>query len=296
MNSADYRVTSLLTEHLGFAPLTLIDEVINDVNQIMYNCTDALERFLMKRRAAQLQQLGKPTDNDGDGDVLMDGTTQPEAAGVFPAEEIRLGAAELETLLVSHVDKNFDKFELYTLRNIFTMPRDLVEGGWIRLKHQENVTADSVGKGSGDVDEVIKPLVDSINLELQLRKMLLLHKVKAGKIVELLRHYKRCVIAVTQAGAELKLLPEAATILKDLQPMNENVYYLLGQVDELLKQVLRLNDKFMKDEQVNGLRNMKFGASLRDRYIRDKSLKILDEIGVLGSDVGGKVLYSAYAQ
>lgn len=295
MNSTDYRITSLLTEHLGFAPLTLIDEVINDVNQIMYNCTDALERFLMKRREAQLQQLGKPTNDDGD--VVMD-SNLPELAGVFPADEIRLGAAELETLLVSHVDKNFDKFELYTLRNIFTMPRDLVEDGWIRLKHQEHVTADAIRHGVGDVDESIKPLVDSINLELQLRKILLLQKNKAAKILELLRHCKRCVAALTQSGPDLKLLPETLVTLKShLQPMNENLYYLLGQVDELLRQVLRLNDKFMKDELVDGMRNMTFNPTARDRYIREKSLRILDEIGVLGSgEVGAKVMYSAYAQ
>lgn len=297
MNSTDYRITSLLTEHLGFAPLTLIDEVINDVNLIMYNCTDALERFLMKRREGQLQHLGKASNDDGD--VVMDGNVQSEADGVFPAEEIRLGAAELETLLVSHLDKNFDKFELYTLRNIFTMPRDLVEEGWIRLKHQEHVTSDAIHKGTGNIEESIKPLVESINLELQLRKILLLQKNKAARIVKLLRNYKRCVNAVTQSGPELKLLPETlATLKSHLQPMNENVYYLMGQVDELLKQVLQLNDKFMKDELINGMRNMKFDPTARDRYIREKSLKILDEIGVLRSEggLGAKVMYSAYAQ
>lgn len=299
MNSADYRVTSLLTEHLGFAPLTLIDEVINDVNQIMYNCTDALERFLMKRRESQLQELNKNANSDDD--VLMSGNTELEVnSQVFPAEEIRLGAAELETLLVSHVDKNFDKFELYTLRNIFTIPRDLVEGGWIRLKHHASIDSESILVRSSDSDERIKPLVDKINLELQLRKILLLQKNKASKIVELLRHYKHCVDAITQTGPDSRLLAETiATLKHHLQPMNENVYYLLGQVDELLKQVLQLNDKFMKDESLNGMRNIKFGPTARDNYIREKSLKILDEIGVVGSDVQlgltAKVLYSAYA-
>lgn len=299
MNSADYRVTSLLTEHLGFAPLTLIDEIINDVNRIMYKCTDALEQFLMKRRESQLQQLAAA--KNADDDVRLDAGTQKEQAKVFSEDEIRLGAAELETLLVSHVDKNFDKFELYTLRNIFTIPRDLVEGGWIRLKHQEGVTGEFLlAQSSADLDAHLQPLVDSINFELQLRKLLLLQKNKAAKILDLLRHYKHCVETITQAGPHLKLLPETiATLKHHLHPMNENVYYLLGQVDDLLKQVLRLNDKFMKDESLNGLRNIHFGPSARDNYIREKSLKILDEIGVLGTDakhLSAKVLYSAYAQ
>ena len=32
----DERTTAILTEHLEFAPLTLIDDVINAVNEIMY--------------------------------------------------------------------------------------------------------------------------------------------------------------------------------------------------------------------------------------------------------------------
>lgn len=281
MNSTDYRVTALLTEHLGFAPLTLIDQVINDVNGIMYKCTDALERFLTKRRDAQ---VSANSDN------------------VFSGDEIKLGAAELETLLESHVDKNFDKFELYTLRNILTIPGDLVDNGWIRLKHHDGLTAKSVNmSASAESDDRISSLVASINLELQLRKMLLLQKEKAAKIVGLLRHYKQCVETITLAGANSKLLAEtAATLRLHLQPLNENVYYLLGQVDDLLKRVLQLNDKFMKDESLDGIRNIKFGPTVRDNYIREKSLRILDEIGVLQSDTPlgqpAKVLYSAFAQ
>lgn len=268
MDSTDYRVAALLTEHLGFAPLTLIDEVINDVNQIMYNCTDALERFLTKRRDSQLAS----------------------SALAFPAEEIRNGAAELETLLVLHVDRNFDKFELYTLRNILTLPRDLVEGGWIRLKHHEDIELPADGRP----DTRVAPLVASINLELQLRQMLLLQKERANKIVALLRQYKACVELLTLAGPESRLLKESAELLRQLQPMNENLYYLLGQVDALLKQVLRLNDKFMKDETLRGMQHARFGASARDTYIREKSLRILEEIGVVKAQTG-TVVYSAYA-
>ena len=41
----------------------------------------------------------------------------------------------LETLLESTVDKSFDKFEIYTLRNILTVDREV--GGWVRLAHYE---------------------------------------------------------------------------------------------------------------------------------------------------------------
>uniref|UniRef100_UPI002FC7F521 Mis12 domain-containing protein n=1 Tax=Halalkalibacter flavus TaxID=3090668 RepID=UPI002FC7F521 len=49
--------------------------------------------------------------------------------------EIENGLNQLETLLEATVDKAFDKFEIYVLRNILTVPEDLV--GWIRLGHYE---------------------------------------------------------------------------------------------------------------------------------------------------------------
>lgn len=292
MNSGDYRATALLTEHLGFAPLTLIDEVINDVNQIMYNCTDALERFLIKRRATQIQKLRENGDT----------TLHPQNDAIFPLDEIKLGAAELETLLVSHVDKNFDKFELYTLRNIFTIPMDLVEGGWIRLKHHEEMEISP----SDDLDDTnrnndqIKPLVENINFELQLRKILLLQKRKATKLLQMLNQYKECVDKIILTNSNTKLLSDVAKTLKQhLQPLNENVYYILTQVDDLLSQVKRLNAKFMNDESPKNLNDLQFAPTLRDRYIHDKSKQIMEEVGVLGSGVKehslAMVMYSAYA-
>lgn len=296
MNSTDSRVTALITEHLGFAPLTLIDEIINDVNTIMYKCTTGLVEYLESKRNSQLDELKKELDKD----VILD-NSQIDHKKVFSLEEIQLGAASLETLMVSHVDKNFDKFELYTLRNIFTIPPDLVQNGWVRLKHHENINREFLeAEINTDLDAQLKPLVDSINFELQMRKLLMLQKAKAERIVELLRHYRTCVEAVAQAGPDLKLLPETISMLKNnLMPMHENLYYLLDQVDGLLRQVLQLNDRFTNDKSLVGMKSVQFGPSARDTYIREKSLKILDEIGILSgdpTDPSRKVLYSASAQ
>lgn len=49
--------------------------------------------------------------------------------------EIENGLHQLETLLESTVDKAYDKFEIYVLRNILTVPEDLIS--WVRLRHYE---------------------------------------------------------------------------------------------------------------------------------------------------------------
>lgn len=57
-------------------------------------------------------------------------TDHPEAK-----DEIENGVHQLETLLEATVDKAFDKFEIYTLRNILTVPDELAP--WMRLGHYE---------------------------------------------------------------------------------------------------------------------------------------------------------------
>ena len=71
MSAPDARTTELLTEHLGFPPIALIDDIINAVNGIMYKCTTAVEDYLLSHQPKE-----------------MDLTT-----------EIEHGTAKLETLL-----------------------------------------------------------------------------------------------------------------------------------------------------------------------------------------------------
>ncbi|KAI5304467.1 hypothetical protein KEM56_006466 [Ascosphaera pollenicola] len=55
----------------------------------------------------------------------------------LPTLEIENGLHQLETLLESTVDKAFDRFEIYVLRNILTVPEDMLD--WVRLNHYENL-------------------------------------------------------------------------------------------------------------------------------------------------------------
>ena len=49
--------------------------------------------------------------------------------------EIENGVHQLETLLEANLDKNFDRLEIFLLRNVLSIPEDLV--GWVRLGHYE---------------------------------------------------------------------------------------------------------------------------------------------------------------
>ena len=100
------------------------------MNAIIYRALQAIENGLLST-PPQALGFGSETssanlsipDADGEGNVQF-----PEAR-----EEIENGVHQLETLLEATVDKTFDKFEIYTLRNILTVPDDLAP--WIRLAH-----------------------------------------------------------------------------------------------------------------------------------------------------------------
>ncbi|OCK92269.1 Mis12-domain-containing protein [Cenococcum geophilum 1.58] len=127
----------LLTEHFRFTPITLIDEIINVVNERAYHATDAIEDSLLN---ADPSILGFGSRAAAEGRIP---DTDDEGKPVFPEAklEIEEGVHQLETLLENTIDKNFDKLEIYTLRNVLTVPEDLVP--WVRLEHYNNLTIPS---------------------------------------------------------------------------------------------------------------------------------------------------------
>lgn len=121
--------TTLLTEHLKYTPLSLIDDIINAVNGYIYQSVNSLEAGLLSTQPERLGFKGnRPQDNQLDN--------VPEYTDA--KQEIEEGLHKLETLLSATVDKNFDKFEIYVLRNILAVPEDLTR--WVQLAHYKGIT------------------------------------------------------------------------------------------------------------------------------------------------------------
>ncbi|EUC37717.1 hypothetical protein COCCADRAFT_1382 [Bipolaris zeicola 26-R-13] len=139
MASAKQQENMLLTEHFTWPPISLIDDIINAVNEVLYRCTDSFETGLSSADPALLgfadlyASQGRTPQKDEDGNNVY-----PEAR-----LEIEEGVLKLETLMENAVDKNFDKLEIWTLRNVFALGRGKGEdeglGDWVRLGHYENI-------------------------------------------------------------------------------------------------------------------------------------------------------------
>jgi kinetochore protein Mis12/MTW1 len=143
MNDSFIRTTSILTEHFGYAPIAVVDDVINAVNQVLYTVTDAMEDFLKTRQARHLQKIEQTARDASD--------YQLRVAELPTTKEIEIGTAKMETLLETKVDEKFDLFELDALRNVFNVPSELVEGGWFKLEHH-TFDAKSVSKVNEDAE------------------------------------------------------------------------------------------------------------------------------------------------
>ncbi|RDA92596.1 hypothetical protein CP533_0932 [Ophiocordyceps camponoti-saundersi (nom. inval.)] len=113
----------LLTEHFTYPPVALLDDIINTVNILADRALDSVERLLL---SIPPQKLGFPSASAA-------------------RTEIESGTHQLETLLNASIDKNFDLFELYTVRNILTVSAK--DAPFVRLSHYEGLDFDSCQEG-----------------------------------------------------------------------------------------------------------------------------------------------------
>ncbi|POS76847.1 Mis12 domain-containing protein [Diaporthe helianthi] len=175
--------TELLTEHFGYPPVSLLDEIINSINVIAERALVSVEQGLLNA-PAQYLGFGKPPNPAANTKSKRKGKQKPppeeanldlspEAIEQRRHDEISSGTHQLETLLCTSIDRNFDKFELYVMRNILCVKPD--DRDWLRLGHYEGLNFDNLpthtaGKGknegsvdSMDVDTPDRPTVESVH-------------------------------------------------------------------------------------------------------------------------------------
>ena len=144
MSAPTDTTTELMTEHLQYAPLTLIDDVINSANAILYQSMDAFETYV---RDTIIPSIPSSSTSSTQAKTFnLDAPEDTERDALH--KELEFGMAQVETLLENAVDRNFDAFELYVLRNVFNVPEDV--DGYLRLQHHQVLHAgESLISGSG---------------------------------------------------------------------------------------------------------------------------------------------------
>ncbi|KAI1427052.1 Mis12 protein-domain-containing protein [Xylaria sp. FL1777] len=224
--------TELLTEHFGHPPVSLIDDIINSVNILAERALNSVEQGLLNAPPAALGFKAPKSQDAAAAD------SQPQHAERAKSE-VEAGTHQLETLLCASIDRNFDKFELYVLRNIFTVrPPELCS--WIRLSHYEGLDFSSSSasrqndnSSSGNANHTIPtdmPTIESITaLRRRLRESMRLNALLTAERARndaLLEDLRRLVgapgsMAQQQVKTESSASPAAAAAADHSQDIIE---------------------------------------------------------------------------
>ncbi|KAK5047734.1 hypothetical protein LTR84_006399 [Exophiala bonariae] len=217
--------TALLTEHLQYTPLSLIDDIINSVNNFVYQGVGSLEIGLL---STPPERLGFKAVKHDD----TDGTSQED----FPEakQEIEEGLHQLETLLNSTVDKNFDKFEIYVLRNILSVPADL----GISYPPPEN----------GPTAESVQLLRQQLAASRAVSRALLEEQTRNEAILGQLRGI---VGSTPGASNSLSFLTTAAPLVQ--QTLTTNTNFVLSQLPAIRNLLNELRPKLAALREAKGL-------------------------------------------
>lgn len=221
MAAPTMKSTSILTEHLQYPAISLVDDIINAVNEVMYKCTAAMEKYLLERN---------------------------KGAGKDYSEEIRVGIAKLETLLEHSVDKNFDKLELYVLRNVLRIPQELLDANVFRLSYQRDLLIPSDAQKSSSVNQLKekgKQIEQSLQKNYELRRRLATGNALKQRIMK----FKTLVRQMLECDDS----PQSQELVRVLAPIDDSLKLVTAQLRQLyvdseeqasMEKVLQVHDKF----------------------------------------------------
>ncbi|KAG7813814.1 hypothetical protein KL921_000088 [Ogataea angusta] len=286
--SAEMLASQLLTEHLGFQPISVIDDIINMINEIMYRCTEQLELALIQKKfdkeeeEKQQQERVLQSRNDDD-DVIVNEEEMREQITTgfsYTVEEIQKGTATLESLMEHVINKNFDKFEVYAMRNILNIPEDLVAGGFVRLKHHRGMEIrENISEEAQKLDSEYERLVRELETEIVVNRVL---NQMLNKISRLLDYSKKlkAELSFLDLKSEEALNGETGAILEKLDPLKETYKFLINEVKYVYDKV-----ESMK-EVLNDPKIAAFDHTEEDRYLNGRIKGILEELGFAKAEKG----------
>lgn len=246
------RSTSILTEHLGYPPISLVDDIINAVNEIMYKCTAAMEKYLLSKSKIGEEDYG---------------------------EEIKSGVAKLESLLENSVDKNFDKLELYVLRNVLRIPEEYLDANVFRLENQKDLVIVDENELKKS-EEKLREKVNDVELAFKKNEMLLKRVTKVKRLLFTIRGFKQKLNELLKCKDDVQL----QKILESLKPIDDTMTLL---TDSLRKLYVDSESTSSAEEvevllqrlKTNGKQNNK---DFRTRYIDIRTNNVLRKLGLLG--------------
>ncbi|KAK5116451.1 hypothetical protein LTR62_007999 [Meristemomyces frigidus] len=220
-------------EHYETQPPTLLDDIINNVNELVFRAVNAIEEGLnaispeslgFRLDAAQLQAC----DNE---------ESKHDALEELKQTELGNGCVQLESLLNSTVDRDFDKFEIYTLRNIIALghedeAKDLAN--WIQLEHYKHLNVAQTQ--DTPTPEEVQLQRRKLHETQKLNAMLRAEEVKNAAILAQLH----ALLGTKSSQQQGDTSTSPLALLQTVQPSAQNVEYTLTHLPALRTLIAQL--------------------------------------------------------
>jgi kinetochore protein Mis12/MTW1 len=158
----------------------LLDDIINAVNVLADRAIDSVERLLVSLPAQSLGFTSKKRARDE-----SNGTEAAVPEEAAAKREIENGTHQLETLLNTAIDKNFDIFELYTMKNILTVKH--ADQPYVRLAHYDGLDLDAAQGPDAPTTESVTQLRRRVQASQRLHVALEAERVRNDALLKKLR-------------------------------------------------------------------------------------------------------------
>ncbi|KAK6346413.1 hypothetical protein TWF730_010739 [Orbilia blumenaviensis] len=231
MSGIDPKTTSLVTEHLTFTPLEVVDDIINAANESVYGTVQQLENYLRSSGPSALGYIaeGSIAETDEDGRELFDDAAM---------NEIQQGLHMLEMLMESKVDKAYDQFEVYVLRNIFSVAPEIRD--WMRLRHHDNINLIKASSIDPERDVTPESLAQTRR---QLQETTALHKLLKADVSrneKVLKSLRTLLNPTSNEDGPLAFLLNPNNATNSIKSFGEDTEFAAVQVKELRRVVTEL--------------------------------------------------------
>lgn len=195
--------------------------------------------------------------------------------------EVDGGIVQLESLLNATVDKDFDKFEIYTLRNILAVGHEEEQlAPWVRLEHYKNLDLEAAERESGLSVEEVQMRRRKLQETAKLNAMLKAEEARNAAVMAQLEGLLGNGSA-QQEDSPFAFLTSGSTALATNQPLNQNTQYALSQLPALRQLLQQLKDSL---QTLPNARHAKEDPESTDakrrRYVESQSRRALGRKGI----------------
>jgi kinetochore protein Mis12/MTW1 len=263
---------------------TLLDDIVNTVNELVFQAVSEIETALLN---VPKEQLGFPASAPQDDD---DDKNEEDASEQAARTEIEAGIVKLESLLYSTIDKNFDKLEIYTLRNLLTVSNAKEDEGleqWIVLDHYKDLqppSTDANAPTPESVNHLRRKVQETEKLQSALQAEVAQNEALLAQMRSLMSTTSPPTNKAERSLAFLTNTPSAAALgvgsSRHANTLAQNTSFVYSQIPALREIVTALRAHLETLPAKNMAATISQSTETRHAYIESQTQRALDRAGV----------------